>query len=96
MSSVLKTVDSLEHNVNELVKKLDDLEQKNVKLTQDLLHSREKLKEMETTISEWDQKYQSLKIANSMLGSDDNKKEAKLKINTLIREIDYCIAQLAE
>jgi len=31
-----------------------------------------------------------------MLGSSTDKTEAKLKINTLIRELDVCIAHLAE
>ncbi|MNY29930.1 hypothetical protein D3C86_1640050 [compost metagenome] len=39
---------------------------------------------------------ETLKIANSLLGSDNNKRETKLKINSLIREIDYCIAQLSD
>jgi len=38
----------------------------------------------------------TLKMANSLLGSDENKRETKLKINSLIREIDYCIAQLSD
>jgi hypothetical protein len=40
--------------------------------------------------------YNSLKMANSLLGSDENKRDTKLKINSLIREIDYCIAQLSD
>jgi hypothetical protein len=40
--------------------------------------------------------YETLKIANGLLGSEDNKRETKLKINSLIREIDYCIAQLSD
>lgn len=39
---------------------------------------------------------QSLKMANSLLGSEENKRDTKLKINSLIREIDYCIAQLSD
>mgnify|MGYP001794775521 FL=1 len=35
-------------------------------------------------------------MANTMLGSNSNKTEAKLKINALIREIDVCIAKLAD
>jgi hypothetical protein len=35
-------------------------------------------------------------MAKTILGSDENKRETKLKINTLIREIDHCIAQLSE
>jgi hypothetical protein len=47
-------------------------------------------------MSSWVEKYESLKIANSLLGSDENNKETKLKINALIRDIDHCIAQLSE
>jgi hypothetical protein len=31
-------------------------------------------------------------LTSSLLGSDENKRDTKLKINSLIREIDYCIA----
>ena len=37
-----------------------------------------------------------LKLANSMLGSNEFKRDTKLKINTLVREIDKCIIQLSE
>ena len=48
------------------------------------------------SVEEWEERYKSLKLANSMLGSETNKTEAKLKINQLIRELDHCIVQLAE
>jgi hypothetical protein len=35
-------------------------------------------------------------MVNSLLCSEENKGETKLKINSLIREIDYCIAQLSD
>ena len=47
-------------------------------------------------IASWVEKYETLKIANSMLGSDENKRETKLKINALIRDIDHCIGQISE
>ena len=40
--------------------------------------------------------YDDLKIINSLLGSEDFKKETKLKINSLVREIDHCISQLTQ
>jgi len=52
--------------------------------------------QQEAIISSWEEKYESLKFANSILGSDESKREAKLKINGLIREIDHCISQLSE
>ena len=36
-----------------------------------------------------------LKNANALLGSDEFKRETKLKINALVKEIDQCIAQLS-
>lgn len=96
MSSTLKIVDSLENRVSKLLHKLEVLEQKNHKLNQELISATQNTERLKQEITTWEEKFQSLKIANSMLGSDNNKKEAKLKINTLIREIDHCIAQLAE
>ena len=40
--------------------------------------------------------YKTLKFANSILGSDNSKRETKLKINTLIKEIDDCISNLSD
>lgn len=96
MSSTLKIVDSLENRVSKMLHRLEVLEQKNQKLNQELAESKEQTASLHEEISQWEEKFNSLKIANSMLGSDNNKKEAKLKINTLIRQIDHCIAQLAE
>ncbi|MEM6698260.1 MAG: hypothetical protein AAF599_07685 [Bacteroidota bacterium] len=96
MDSTLKIVDSLENRVSKMLHRLEVLEQKNQQLRQELANSKEESQRLHQEISDWEQKFNSLKIANSMLGSDNNKKEAKLKINTLIRQIDHCIAQLAE
>ncbi|QHI36079.1 hypothetical protein IMCC3317_14330 [Kordia antarctica] len=96
MSSTLKIVDSLENSLRKMLHKLEVLEQKNYKLNQELDNSKEQTVRLHEEISQWEEKFNALKIANSMLGSDNNKKEAKLKINTLIRQIDHCITQLAE
>lgn len=39
---------------------------------------------------------EKLKITNTLLGSKDNKRDTKLKINSLIKEIDACIAYMAD
>jgi len=56
-------------------------------------------KNQQTQSSEMDalkNQLDTLKMVNSLLGSEENKRETKLKINSLIREIDYCIAQLSD
>ena len=55
-----------------------------------------KIQEQSNEVEVLKKQYSALKMASSILGSDENKKETKLKINSLIREIDYCIAQLSD
>ena len=53
------------------------------------------LKAKDLELDNWQEKYDTLKMANTILGSDNDKRETKLKINALIREIDHCISQLS-
>jgi peptidoglycan hydrolase CwlO-like protein len=96
MSELVEIVDSLENKISKLLHKLELLDQTNKKLEGELFSLRRECEVTENSVLEWEEKYKSLKLANTMLGSDTNKTEAKLKINTLVRELDYCIAQLAE
>ncbi len=96
MSNIQDIVDSLENRISKMLHKLEVLKQSNLKLNQELSVSEQKISEQENILLTWEEKFESLKIANSMLGSDENKRETKLKINALIREIDHCIVQLSE
>ncbi|WP_149276879.1 hypothetical protein [Pareuzebyella sediminis] len=96
MSELVKVVDSLENKISKLLHKLELLQQTNSRLGEELDSLKNDREHVLNSVSEWEEKYNSLKLANTMLGSNTDKSEAKLKINTLIRELDYCIAQLAE
>ncbi|WP_299530758.1 hypothetical protein [Ulvibacterium sp.] len=96
MSELVQIVDSLENKISKLLHKMELLQQANSKLENELLALKNDRDQVVDSVAEWQEKYNSLKLANSMLGSNTNKTEAKLKINTLIRELDHCIAQLAE
>ncbi len=96
MNDISQIVDSLENRISKLLHKYEVLKKANAKLTKDLIVSENKASELQLAIDDWEEKYQSLKMANSMLGGETEKREAKLKINTLIREIDQCIVQLSE
>ena len=96
MGNIESVVDSLENRISKVLHKLEVLKQSNVKLKEELGATQEKMIQQENQLSSWEEKYESLKFANSILGSDESKRETKLKINTLIREIDYCISQLSE
>lgn len=96
MSNIETIVDSLEDRITKVLHKLDDLKQTNAKLKEDVTLSQNKISQQEELIGSWEEKYETLKFVNSILGSNESKKETKLKINALIREIDYCISQLSE
>ncbi len=96
MSELVEIVDSLENKVSKLLHKMELLHQVNAKLKQELELQKEKNELKESALKEWEEKYDSLKMANTMLGGNTSKTEAKLKINTLIRELDVCISKLAD
>ena len=96
MSKIEDIVDSLENKISKVLHKQEVLKQTNAKLSDELALYQQKIIQQQEELTSWIEKYESLKIANSMLGSDENKRETKLKINTLIKDIDHCIAQLSE
>jgi len=96
MSNIEDIVNGLENKINQVLQKQEVLKETNLKLQQQLHISQQELQEQVVKITAWEEKFEALKFANTMLGSGNNKRETKLKINTLIREIDHCIAQLSE
>ena len=96
MSNIEGIVDSLENKISKVLHKLELLKRANLKLNEELEVSKRDVQDQKLHIANWEEKYEALKIANSMLGSDDNKRETKLKINALIRDIDHCIGQLSD
>ena len=79
-----------------LISKIKSLEKNNQEIKVELTKSAAVIQSQSNEIEALKVQYDTLKIANSLLGSDDNKRDTKLKINSLIREIDYCIAQLSD
>jgi len=96
MSEIVEIIDVLENKLKNLLRKIDHLEQTNLELNQELQKSTAFIQNQSKEIDTLKKDYETLKIANSLLGSDENKRDTKLKINSLIREIDYCIAQLSD
>ena len=96
MSVIAEIIDTLENKVEKLILKLKKLEKNNQDLTIELNKAAQVIQTQSQEIEALKAQYETLKIANSLLGSDDNKRDTKLKINSLIREIDYCIAQLSD
>ncbi len=96
MSEIAEIIDTLEARIAKLFQKITSLEKDNERLQQELNRSEKFIDGHTKSIADLKSDYDTLKVANSLLGSEENKRETKLKINSLIREIDYCIAQLAD
>lgn len=95
MSNLTEIVDSLENSIGRLLKKQSETGKVNQELEKEIKVLKAQNLQFEQEIAALGEKYRSLKLANSLLGSDQNKRETKLKINALIREIDQCIVQLS-
>jgi chromosome segregation ATPase len=96
MSEIVEIIDTLESRLKKLLQKIDSLEQTSSTLKEELHKNTVIIQNQSQEIDVLKKQYESLKITNSLLGSEENKRDTKLKINSLIREIDYCIAQLSD
>ncbi len=96
MSVIAEIIDTLENKLEKLILKIKSLEKSNQDLKIELTKTAQIIQNQSNEIEALKSQYETLKIANSLLGSEDNKRDTKLKINSLIREIDYCIAQLSD
>jgi chromosome segregation ATPase len=96
MSVIAEIIDTLENKIEKLFTKIKSLEKNNQDLKIELTKAATIIQNQSQEIELLKKQYETLKIANTLLGSDDNKRDTKLKINSLIREIDYCIAQLSD
>lgn len=96
MSEIAEIIDTLESKLKKLLQKIDQLEQTSSAMKAELEKTTMNMQQQSQEIDGLKKQYESLKITNSLLGSEENKRDTKLKINSLIREIDYCIAQLSD
>ena len=95
MSKIASITENIEILIDKLIEKIDLLEQKNIFLEGNLENAKKIMDTQLQEIEDLKSKNEALKKVNALLGSEENKRDTKLKINSLIREIDYCIAQIS-
>ena len=88
--------DILEEKIVQLLNKLKDNHFLINKLKIESQELEESNLDFKTQISRLKSENDSLKVANSLLGSKESKAISKRKINSLIREVDFCINHLSE
>lgn len=96
MSHLSEIVDSLENRISKLLHKYQSLKDTCSHLEEDIKELKKEHSQTLQELEQWKEETGNLKVVNAMLGSDQFKRETKLKINSLIREIDVCISQINE
>ena len=96
MSKLTDIVAELETKFAWLLHDMEQLESEKKALQQKFEAERDCNNQLMQQQNELTNQLTNLKAANALLGSDEHKRETKLKINSLVREIDYCIAQLSD
>lgn len=96
MSITLEAIHLLKDRLQTLLSNYEFLKKENEILLQSITNYQQKILDQEQLILNQKNEFDLLKIAKTIDGSGTNTRDTKLKINTLIREIDKCIIQLQE
>ncbi len=92
---------NIEKNFSELEKKIDDVYKKHLILSEKYSDLEKENQELKKKYNEEKKKYQELaeehkniKLYSAISGNPDHNKLMKNHINRLIKEVDFCIAEL--
>ena len=96
MNKITEVVSLVEDKLKRLLENYNFLKEENELLISKITILENKIAKEKHLFNEIDKKYQTLKIAKTIEGSKEDRRETKLKINALIREVDVCINQLSE
>lgn len=96
MRNVESIVESLELKIVNVLAHLDALKAENQRLKLESAAQKEEAEAQRAALDKKEADLEALRIASSMLGSNDDKRASKLKINALIRDINDCLASLSD
>ncbi|MDD3687394.1 MAG: hypothetical protein PHE56_11570 [Bacteroidales bacterium] len=89
-----KLINKLNENIQKLMLLYSSEKEKNNKLSEEVNNLNNELNIYKAKYQEIERKYDNLKMARSLDGDTPDEREARLKLNRIIREIDNCIALL--
>jgi outer membrane protein assembly factor BamE (lipoprotein component of BamABCDE complex) len=84
----------MKENIQKLILLYTKEKENNKELSKEVKHISNELNIYINKNKEVEKKYENLKLAKALDGINGEDKEAKLKLNKIIREIDNCIALL--
>ncbi|MFP5470860.1 MAG: hypothetical protein ACLGGV_04630 [Bacteroidia bacterium] len=87
-------VSKINKHVDSLISINKKLLTENGNLKNDIISLKATLSQKEEQLTKFKKENEVLSVAKSLSGDGESNKEAKLKINELVREIDKCISLL--
>lgn len=90
----LLLLNNLKINVRQFFIEFENIENEKKALEQNILSLKNEIELLKQEKSELSRKNEQLRLATHLLSGVDENREAKQKINKLVREIDKCIALL--
>jgi hypothetical protein len=90
----MNNFEALEERIVQLLNKLKENHLLIHQLTDENHQLKQKAAAFDTQVQILKKDNEALKMANSLLGSNESKATTKRKINSLIKEVDFCIHQL--
>lgn len=87
-------IEALKTNIAKLKSMLEDERNHSNQLRIEVAELHKHLKIKEESFFQLETKYNTLKVARSLVTNTEDAHSAKLKVNTIVREIDKCIALL--
>ena len=96
MKDLSVSFSSLEKQVDRLIARQQAQASTIDSLQEQLASKDEQLSGLESELNRIEEANKVLKLASAMQGSDENRTEAKRRINELVREIDKCISMMSK
>lgn len=90
----LLLLNNLKINVRQFFNEFENIENEKKELEKTILGLKHEIELLKQEKSEISRKNEQLRLATHLLSGVDENREAKQKINKLVREIDKCIALL--
>lgn len=95
MSEFTQLLVNVDNKLEAFIIAFQQLRIENKYLRKDLEVLKAQLSEKELQLEALENQLEKHRLASAISGSDNYKHETKIKINTLVREIDNCITQLS-
>lgn len=87
-------IHSLKEKIKDIFSVVEQLKLTNKALYKEKEELLETIRSKDKKINELESKYNTLKLAKSVIASSGDAHDAKIKVNRIVREIDKCIALL--